>query len=101
MQVILLKGLDNPVVKAYHSFQVDMAVLYGADRERAEKDMKEAFEFETALANVSLQRFFKSILSKFFFPRFLCEWRKDEMLRLCTTPSPSKSYRRNSLIIIG
>ena len=29
-----------------------MAVLYGADRERAEKDMKEALEFETGMANV-------------------------------------------------
>jgi neprilysin len=51
--VFLLKGLDNPVVSAYHKFQVDMAVLYGADKERAEKEMKEAFDFEVALANVS------------------------------------------------
>lgn len=51
-QVFLLKGLENSVVSAYHKFQVDLAVLYGADRERAVKDMKEAFEFETALANV-------------------------------------------------
>lgn len=50
--MFLLKGLENSVVAAYHKFQVDMAVLYGAERERAEKDMKEAFEFETALAKV-------------------------------------------------
>ncbi len=30
-----------------------MAVLYGADRLRAEKEMREALEFEFALANVS------------------------------------------------
>lgn len=48
----LIKGLDNPIVKAYHSYQVDMAVLYGADRNRAEKEMKEVLEFEFALANV-------------------------------------------------
>lgn len=53
-QVFLLKGLDNPVVSAYHSFQVDMAVLYGADRERAEKEMKEALNFEIGLAKVNL-----------------------------------------------
>lgn len=50
--MFLLKGLENPIVSAYHSFQVDMAVLYGADRKRAEKEMKEALDFEIALANV-------------------------------------------------
>lgn len=48
----LIKGLENPIVAAYHSYQVDMAVLYGADRKRAEKEMKEVLEFEFALANV-------------------------------------------------
>lgn len=40
-----------------------MAVLYGANRKRAEKDMKEAFDFETALANVSFNLFMASIIS--------------------------------------
>ena len=31
-----------------------MAVLYGADRELAEKDMKEALEFESGMANVRM-----------------------------------------------
>lgn len=49
----LIKGIENPIVEAYHSYQVDMAVLYGADRKRAEKEMREVLEFEFALANVS------------------------------------------------
>jgi neprilysin len=57
-QVFLLRGLDFPVVKAYHAYQVDMAVLYGAERELAEKDMRDALEFEIALANVSFSFFF-------------------------------------------
>lgn len=44
--------MNNSIVKAYHSYQVDMAVLYGADRSRAEKEMKEVLELEFALANV-------------------------------------------------
>lgn len=52
-QVFLKKGLEHPVVSAYHKFQVDMAVLYGADQQRAEKEMLEAFNFEVGLANVS------------------------------------------------
>jgi len=47
--------MNNTIVAAYHSYQVDMAVLYGADRQRAEKDMKDVLEFEFALANVSLK----------------------------------------------
>jgi hypothetical protein len=49
----LIKGIDNPIVKAYHSYQVDMAVLYGAERSRAEKEMREVLDLEFALANVS------------------------------------------------
>lgn len=48
----MIKGIDNPIVDAYHSYQVDMAELYGADRDRAEKEMREVLEFEFALANV-------------------------------------------------
>ena len=33
--------------------QVELAVLLGADRERAEKEMRAALEFERQLANVS------------------------------------------------
>lgn len=49
----LIKGIDNPIVAAYHSYQVDMAVLYGADRNRAEIEMRNVLNFEFALANVS------------------------------------------------
>lgn len=34
-----------------------MAVLYGADQKRAEKEMREALDFEIALANVSFNVF--------------------------------------------
>lgn len=50
----LIKGIENPIVAAYHSYQVDMAVLYGADRARAEKEMRDVLNFEFALANISL-----------------------------------------------
>lgn len=51
-QPFLLKGIDNKVVSAYNSFQIDMAVLYGADQKRAEEDMKDALDFEIKLAKV-------------------------------------------------
>jgi hypothetical protein len=49
----LLKGLDEKLVKAYHQFQVEMAVFYGANESDAKKEMREVLDFEMRLANVS------------------------------------------------
>lgn len=51
----LIKGLDDKIVKAYYNYMVDIAVIYGAERERAESELMESLEFEMALANVSAQ----------------------------------------------
>uniref|UniRef100_A0A1B0DA99 Peptidase M13 N-terminal domain-containing protein n=1 Tax=Phlebotomus papatasi TaxID=29031 RepID=A0A1B0DA99_PHLPP len=50
----LIKGLDDKIVQAYYSYMVDLAVIYGAERSRAEKELKESLEFEIKLANISL-----------------------------------------------
>jgi membrane metallo-endopeptidase-like protein 1 len=49
-----LKGVENPIVQAYLSYQVDVAVMFGADRKRAESEMMESLEFEIELAKISL-----------------------------------------------
>lgn len=51
----LLKGMENPLVMAYLSYQVDIAVQFGADKGRAEKQMMDALEFEIRLANVKMK----------------------------------------------
>ena len=48
----LIKGMNNTIVQAYYSYMVDMAVLYGADKTKAEKELRESLEFEFDLANV-------------------------------------------------
>lgn len=48
----LIKGLDDKIVRAYYNYMVDIAVIYGAERERAETELMESLEFEIALANV-------------------------------------------------
>lgn len=48
----LIKRFNDPFVKAYYSYQVDVAVLFGADRNLAEFEMKQALNFEIALAEV-------------------------------------------------
>ena len=47
------KGLEDKIVKAYYEYMVDIAVIYGADRSRAERELMESLEFEMKLANVS------------------------------------------------
>lgn len=50
----LVKGLDDKIVKAYYDYMVDIAVLFGADRDRASRELKESLDFEILLANVSI-----------------------------------------------
>lgn len=49
----LLRGINDSVVTAYYDYMVDMAVIFGADRETAKDEMMDALEFEISLANVN------------------------------------------------
>lgn len=49
----IMKGLDDPIVKGYHEYMVDVAVILGADRTTATEQLYESLLFEIALANVS------------------------------------------------
>lgn len=49
----ILKGNDDPIVKGYHEYMVDVAVFLGADRDRATEQLFESLQFEIELANVS------------------------------------------------
>lgn len=49
----LNRGLTDKLVQAYYEYMVDIAVLLGAKRSRAEEELKESLQFEIKLANVS------------------------------------------------
>ena len=49
-------GFDDPDIQAYYTYMVDMAVMLGAPKDRAETELKESLLFEIALANVSVMR---------------------------------------------
>lgn len=51
----LVKGIEDKIVSAYYDYMVDLAVIYGADRERATKELMDSLNFEIALANVSFE----------------------------------------------
>lgn len=46
------KGIETEAVQAYLKFMVDNAVLFGGNKEIAERELKEALEFEIKLAEV-------------------------------------------------
>lgn len=50
----LIKGMDEKIVAEYYRYMVDIAVLFGAERSRAERELKESLGFEISLANVNI-----------------------------------------------
>ncbi|XP_060860193.1 neprilysin-2-like [Metopolophium dirhodum] len=50
----LVKGTNYLVVDEYYKYMVDIAVLFGADRQRATEELKESLEFEVELAKISM-----------------------------------------------
>ncbi|XP_033212284.1 neprilysin-2-like [Belonocnema kinseyi] len=49
----LVKGLSHRMVTVYLDYMVDIAVLFGANREKAKTEMKESLKFEINLATIS------------------------------------------------
>lgn len=46
-------GFDTKIIQGYYEYMVDVAVIFGAEREEAEEQLKESLLFEMTLANVS------------------------------------------------
>lgn len=49
----LNRGFSDKLVQAYYEYMVDIAVLLGAERARAQTELKDSLHFEMKLANVS------------------------------------------------
>uniref|UniRef100_A0A6G1SPT9 Membrane metallo-endopeptidase-like 1 n=1 Tax=Aceria tosichella TaxID=561515 RepID=A0A6G1SPT9_9ACAR len=50
------KGMNDTTVAAYYNLMVESAVMLGASRMEARRQMLEALEFETSLAKISMPR---------------------------------------------
>ena len=48
----LAKGIQDTNVKAYYDFMVDVAVMFGANRSAAERELLDSLNFEIELAKV-------------------------------------------------
>ena len=81
----LLKGLTDKDVKAYLEYQIGLATLLGADKERARKELTETVEFEIQLANVSAANLhFRPEELTLVSCRFPCRGRHVVTSRPCT-----------------
>ncbi|KRF83081.1 neprilysin-2 isoform X3 [Drosophila virilis] len=49
----LVKGFNETLVTAYYEYMVDIAVLFGANKDEAKTQLLASLEFEIALANIS------------------------------------------------
>ncbi|XP_070073258.1 neprilysin-2 isoform X2 [Drosophila takahashii] len=49
----LVKGFNETLVTAYYEYMVDIAVLFGANKDLAKTELLSSLEFEIALANIS------------------------------------------------
>ncbi|XP_017847714.1 neprilysin-2 isoform X2 [Drosophila busckii] len=49
----LVKGFNETLVSAYYDYMVDIAVLFGAEKQQAKEQLLASLEFEMALANIS------------------------------------------------
>lgn len=47
-----MEGGQNPSVRGYLDFMIDVAVQFGANRTRATEELQEVIMFEAALAQV-------------------------------------------------
>ncbi|XP_046983494.1 neprilysin-2-like isoform X1 [Schistocerca americana] len=64
----LVKGPSDKLVDAYYQYQVDLAVLLGANRTRAQQELRQSLEFEIALANISLPKEERRNLTQLYNP---------------------------------
>ncbi|KAE8748157.1 hypothetical protein FOCC_FOCC005160 [Frankliniella occidentalis] len=69
----LHKGLEDKLVKEYYKYQVDIAVIFGADRAVAEKDMLDVVNFEINMANISLPNEQRRNSTKLYNPMKISE----------------------------
>lgn len=60
----LNRGFKDKLVQAYYEYMVDIASLLGADRARAEVELKDSLQFEIKLANVSCNIFWSKSRSR-------------------------------------
>ena len=72
----MIKGFEDKDVQAYYNYMINIAVLLGADKERAKEEMKEALMLELKLSEFSLPREKRRNKTALYNPMTLAEVQK-------------------------
>lgn len=64
----LIKGTSSDIVQAYHEYQIDTAVIYGAERSFAESEMKDVLNFEIEVAKISTPKEERRNMTRLYNP---------------------------------
>lgn len=101
----LVKGMDEKIVAAYYRYMVDVAVLFGADRQRAVKELKESLDFEIGLAKISLPLEERRDAAKLYNPTTVSELQRKypsvPWLEYLNTLLYPLSIRHDDIIIVN
>ncbi|XP_046742992.1 neprilysin-2 isoform X2 [Diprion similis] len=73
----LSKGPEDKIVKAYFEYMVDIAVILGADEDRARRELSDSLEFEIKLANISLPNEKRRNATLLYNPMTVAELKKN------------------------
>jgi len=76
----LIDGFNDKYVQFYYQYMVNSAVLLGANKSRAEKELKESLLFEIALANISAPKEERRDPNKLYNPVTLGELDGDKYI---------------------
>ena len=77
------KGMEEPEVKAYFKYMVDTAVLFGAEEDRAESELRQVMIFEKKLADISAPKEDRRNDTKLYNPTTLGELSTGRTRRSC------------------
>jgi len=69
----LINGLEDEDVTSYYNYMVNVAVLLGADRATAARELKESLEFEISLAHASQAREMRRNATRLYNPMRISE----------------------------
>ena len=67
----LINGLEDHDVASYYNYMVNVAVLLGADRETASRELKESLLFEIELAQASMPREMRRNATRLYNPMLI------------------------------
>ena len=96
----LIKGLEEENVRHYYNYMQKIAVLLGADPERAKNELGESLNFEIKLANASLPRELRRNATARYHPMTLSEL-SDLVPILNFTPYVNRLLKGLHQVIIG